>query len=353
MRYEDFKLKNKTYNKKALELLEKYWERMTYNQVKILKLVFMRYKNYSGDEEFLYFIIIYALLYFKLIDIESDYISTKFKERIIIIKKALEAELQNDPENFIDLLFKMDDWTFLLKIIMKSIIVYEPESFGEFIPDMEKYYKSLWRMIPILSYKEHPKILSSFQDIYFQKVYPEDYKWVKKTYKNYIEKVDVIENFMVDIINDISNIMSWIKIFGITKVRRKSYFSIYNKIKRKNWKQIYDFIGVRLILKDIKELKKFCKEFEERFIIESKKDYIKHPKPNGYQAIHYRFIYNFENISFHLEMQIKTQKMNSETHNNNGVTHFAYSLQQKKWDSLFKEVNEWVECVTKYLAENQ
>jgi hypothetical protein len=82
---------------------------MTYNQVKILKLVFMRYKNYSGDEEFLYFIIIYALLYFKLIDIESDYISTKFKERIIIIKKALEAELQNDPENFIDLLFKMDD----------------------------------------------------------------------------------------------------------------------------------------------------------------------------------------------------------------------------------------------------
>jgi hypothetical protein len=63
-------------------------------------------------------------------------------------------------------------------------------------------------MIPILSYKEHPKILSSFQDIYFQKVYPEDYKWVKKTYKNYIEKVDVIENFMVDIINDISNIMS-------------------------------------------------------------------------------------------------------------------------------------------------
>lgn len=353
MRIEDFRLKNKNYNKNAQEILEKYNEKLSYNQVKILKLVFMKYKNYSWDEEFLYFIIVYALFYFRLIDINNEYITPRFRERIEITLDSLKAEIADDPEEYVRLLLKMEEWTFLLKIIIKSIIIYEPELFGDFIPDLNRYYKALWWVIPILSYKEYPKILSSFQDIYFKEVYPDDYKRVKKKYKKYIEKVDVIENFMVDIINDISWIMSEIKIFGITQVRRKSYFSIFNKIKRKNWKQIYDFIWVRLILKDIKELKKFCKEFEDRFIIENKKDYVKNPKPNWYQAIHYRFIYNFENISFHLEMQVKTQKMDISTHQNNGITHFAYSLQQKKWDDLFKEVKESVDCITKHLQEEE
>jgi (p)ppGpp synthase/HD superfamily hydrolase len=64
------------------------------------------------------------------------------------------------------------------------------------------------------------------------------------------------------------------------KMRKKSYFSIFNKIKRKQNADFLDSIGVRLIFKDLEDLRKYEEVFEDKFVYSKKKDYILNPKKN-------------------------------------------------------------------------
>jgi len=349
---EIFKLRNKRLNKTLQGILEQYWHQLTYDQIKIIKLVFIRLKKYIDDESYLLFCVIYAMNYFWILPDDSEYITNEYKKRISLLIKSLEAEQNWDIENFFQIILKMEEKLFLLKVILKSIIILEPKTFWKQIPNAKNYFRAIWWLIPILSYKEYPKLLSQYQDFYFKTVYTREYKWIRKQYQKEIEKVDVIENLMVDVINDLSRIMQKQWINWNLFIRRKTYFSVYNKFKRKKQNNIYDFIWVRIIFNTINDLNLFVEKFENMFIIETKKDFINHPKPNWYKSLHYTFIYNFESHNYNTELQLRTKKMHRDTYQNTKISHFAYSLKQRKWDPIFKEVQDWVKYTTEFLSEN-
>ncbi|MCT4617644.1 MAG: hypothetical protein N4A38_05550 [Candidatus Gracilibacteria bacterium] len=349
---EIFKLQDEKLNEKLQEILELYGHRLTYDQIRITKLVFVRLKKYIDDEQYLVFCVLYGLYYFKIIDKNNPLLTNEDTKKIDILTTTLKAEVSGDIETFFQNILSMEEKLFVFKIILKSIIILEPKIFGKIIPNVKQYYRAIGWLIPILSYKHYPKLLSQFQDFYFETIYPREYKWIRKQYKKDIEKVTVIENLMVDVINDLSRIMQKIGVCGLVMIRRKTYFSVYNKIKRKKGDSIYDFIGVRIIFNTINDLNLFVENFEKRFIIETKKDFIKHPKPNGYKSLHYTFLYNFESNNYNTELQIRTKKMDKDTYENTKISHFSYSLKRKKWDEVFKEVQDGVYHTTKYLEEH-
>lgn len=339
-----FKIKNQYLNEKIEKLLSSHKEDLTAEQLTILKLVVLKFKKHSNNDEFLYFTIVYWMYYFGHISIDSPYISNTHRWYIDQIISTLKAEMNHDIYNYIKWLLEMEEELFLLKVIIKSIIINEPEKFWLFIPDIKQYYRAIGWIIPILSYKEMPKLLNEYQDKYFEKVYNEEFNWTKNTYKQTIAKIDVVENFMVDVINDLNKLLEELSVYARITVRRKSYFSIYNKMKRKWDSNINDFIWVRIIFKTEDDLFKFARVFEEKFIIEKKKNYIKSPKPSWYRALHYIFTYYFENLTKMLEIQLRTEEMNVMAHFWK-LAHFVYSSNQNKWDPLFVEVSEALEVI--------
>jgi GTP diphosphokinase / guanosine-3',5'-bis(diphosphate) 3'-diphosphatase len=97
--------------------------------------------------------------------------------------------------------------------------------------------------------------------------------------------------------------------------RPKYYYAIYRKMTESNKTidQIYDMYGVRIIVKDtafcytIHSI--LCEKFQtnpQRF-----KDYIREPKPNGYQSLHAQ--YTIANKS--IEVQIRTTAMDQQAEN--------------------------------------
>lgn len=170
-------------------------------------------------------------------------------------------------------------------------------------------------------------------------------------HENQVDTTEVVEHFMVDITNGIMAMMGKLDVFGIIKMRKKSYFSIYNKIMCKKSTKIYDFMAVRVILRNTQDLELFTREFEKRFIIKKKKDYIKNPKSNGYEGIHYTFLYTLKNIETELELQVRTKEIDDATYCTSNLCHFTYSCEKNKWHPMFKEIYQGMELVKKYMPK--
>lgn len=112
-----------------------------------------------------------------------------------------------------------------------------------------------------------------------------------------------------------------------------------------------DFMGTRVILKGPEDLKLFTQEFEKRFLIKTKKDYISNPKDNGYEGIHYTFIYTFKNLETEMELQVRTKEIDEATYSTNSLCHFTYSCDKNKWHPIFKEIYQGMELVKKYMPK--
>lgn len=80
------------------------------------------------------------------------------------------------------------------------------------------------------------------------------------------------------------------------KVRVKEPKSIIDKMKRKGYNltvenmlnNIHDIAGMRIVCAFVKDIYRLLEHFQHRSDIRvlEVKDYIKHPKPNGYQSLH-------------------------------------------------------------------
>jgi len=128
--------------------------------------------------------------------------------------------------------------------------------------------------------------------------------------------------------------------------RAKYFYSIYKKMKKdkKEINEIYDLIAVRIVTTTVAEcyavlriVHTLWKPLMSRF-----KDYIKTPKPNGYESIHTTVKLD-ETIN--LEIQIRTSHMND--HAEDGIAaHWRYkgSERDKKFDmkiAWLKQLLEW------------
>lgn len=154
------------------------------------------------------------------------------------------------------------------------------------------------------------ELQNEMEDMAFQYVYPEEYKWVVETSK---KKFDERRREAEKVIKKIKAYLAEngfrpLDIYG----RAKRYYSFYNKLLRKDMEidRVYDLVALRIIVGDVNEcyrvlglIHSLAKPMTGRV-----KDYIAQPKPNGYRSLH-TTVY-FENKI--VEFQIRTKEMDEE-----------------------------------------
>lgn len=174
------------------------------------------------------------------------------------------------------------------------------------------------------------EIKSELQDLSFQFHSPEEFKElsdaVKKEYRASSEMINEMVHKIKDLVkkNGI-----YCKCYG----RVKHISSINNKIKsrRCTLKSIYDIAAVRILVDNVSECYQALGIIHSNFVpVDGRfKDYIAHPKPNGYKSIHTTVYYDNE----FFEVQIRTNSMH-EFAEYGIAAHFLYKEKKSKLNSF-------------------
>lgn len=168
------------------------------------------------------------------------------------------------------------------------------------------------------------KIKSELEDLCLLYLKPEIYNYLaKKIELTKKEREDKTEEIKKKIVNLLQAKKILCKISG----RAKHFHSIYNKMieENKDLTEIYDIYGIRIIVEKKDDCYHVEKIIEDVWPLEIRKktgkpmikDFIKEPKPNGYQSLHMNIRYE-ESI---VEIQIRTKDMD----------HLAESGVAKHW----------------------
>lgn len=178
------------------------------------------------------------------------------------------------------------------------------------------------------------KIKSELEDLAFRYLHKQEFLQIKRLVSNTkAERKDYIDNF----IQTITRILSEVGIKAEVKGRFKHLYSIYRKMyhKGKEFDDIYDLMGVRVIVNDKAE----C--YSVLGIIHSKytpvpgrfKDYIAVPKSNNYQSVHTTIV---GPLAKFIEIQIRTKEMD-EIAEEGIAAHWNYKENKKssKDDSIY------------------
>ncbi len=132
--------------------------------------------------------------------------------------------------------------------------------------------------------------------------------------------------------------------------RAKYFYSIYKKMKKKGktFDQIYDLIALRIIVNTIPECYKALEIIHTLFEpqLERFKDYIQHPKANGYQSIHTSVRHRNKVI----EVQIRTHEMHSIAEA--GIAaHWKYKGTDK--DKVFDRKIMWLKQILEWMRQSK
>lgn len=156
------------------------------------------------------------------------------------------------------------------------------------------------------------KIRKELEDLAFPYVYPKEYERVKTVLEPRAKKLtESLERERKVLQKRLAEI-------GLlnfnTSYRVKGLFSLYHKLKRKEWdiNNVYDLLAMRVIVPTVEDcyralgiIHKLWRPLPGRV-----KDYIAFPKPNGYQSLHTTITTQNGVI---LEIQIRTRKMHHES----------------------------------------
>ncbi len=156
------------------------------------------------------------------------------------------------------------------------------------------------------------KIRKELEDLAFPYVYPKEYERVKTLIEPRAGKLNeslererkVLQKRLAEI-----GLLNF-----NTSYRVKGLFSLYHKLKRKEWdiNNVYDLLAMRVVVPTVEDcyralgiIHKLWRPLPGRV-----KDYIAFPKPNGYQSLHTTITTQNGVI---LEIQIRTRKMHHES----------------------------------------
>lgn len=348
------KLKDPQLSKQYNFLVETYYNSMPEEQVNFAKMVIINFKKNSANEELIILVLLYGLIYFSKIDIDNEHISSQNRLKILKLKELLTYEMKWQKEEFLNEIYKLDEELLNLKMIIKyTVILFENKGQNIILPNgRNNYFKSIGHIIPYLTLKES-KLLSFFQDTYFKKLYPQQFIKTKMIYLEKMKKSWTTGWYIISIINNLNEWLFEASIYARVQMRKKSYFSIFNKIKRKHNADFLDSIWVRIIFQDMKDLDNFVEIFETKFIYSKKKDYIENPKDNWYQSIHYTFMTPYANNEVYVELQLRTEQMDKNIREAKEISHYSYTIKANKWDNMFEEVQFWYKHMLEYIEKNK
>lgn len=342
----DIKIKNKKLKDRFDIIIKEYSIFLNKEDLELIEIVILRYKENSHNEYYIVLLLIYWFYFFKAISIDNSLVTEEDKINIDKIEKSFKADIWWNMDEYLKEMASYDDDLFLAKSIIKYTLLNSENTYLKLVPNLDNYYRSVWFLIPLLTFRESP-FLSFYQDFYFKKMYPEEYSKLKKKHLKITSKLELPWEYIISKINTLSNLMKRINVSWTITLRKKSYFSLYAKYNNTN-KNITDSFWIRIVFNSTKELNTFKEAFEFDHIYLNKKDYISKPKENWYKAIHYSYLTAFRTSQILVELQIKTKKMEEEMNKKKDLSHFTYTLSNKKWATLFKEVHDWYK-ITKNL----
>ena len=182
---------------------------------------------------------------------------------------------------------------------------------------------------------------TQIEDLAFKHISPKEHQEIsKEMIRLNTTQTDLVEKAKTEIEKALKQTKTnFIEIHG----RPKNLYSIYLKMKRKNFNsvsEIFDLFALRIITQEIQDcytilglLHSHWHPLTNRF-----KDYIANPKPNGYQSLH-TTILGFGKIP--LEIQIKTQKMHLDAEHG-PASHWAYKKSKhSNFDKEYLERMNW------------
>lgn len=350
---ETITLRNPELQRKYEYIVKNYYSQMKQEQASFVRLVIVNFKKNSNDEKFIILILLYWLIFFKQIWIDHYLIDQENKEYIETLQTLYRYEMLWDKEKFMEWMLWLSCEMLQLKMLIKyTVLVFEDKSQNIIISNRSKYFESIGYMLPLLTLRES-KLLGYFQDAYFKQLYPDQYIKTKMVYLDKMKKAGSAWEYIISIINWLEDVMTQAWVIWKVKMRKKTIFSIYNKILRKSNTDFLDSIWVRIIFKELTELAAFVELFENKFVYMKKKDYISEPKENGYQSLHYSFLTPYGNNEIYVELQLRTIDMDQEISNAKEISHFTYSIKKNKWAELFSEVHFWYKYLLDYIDRTQ
>lgn len=184
----------------------------------------------------------------------------------------------------------------------------------EFVPEEKQLRiarETLEIYVPVAHRLGMGRIRKELEDLAFPYVYPDDYKRVRELLAKSTEKsITLLERERKSLQKKLAEV-------GVlkfhTSFRVKGLFSLFHKLKRKNWDiaDIYDLLAIRVVVTSLEDCYKAfgCIHEMWRPLPKRVKDYIASPKPNGYKSIHTTVITPNGTI---LEIQIRTEQMHHE-----------------------------------------
>ena len=199
-------------------------------------------------------------------------------------------------------------------------------------------------------------IKSEMENIWLRYVHPDEYKEIEaRIDTDLVSRSRELDAFIEPIANALLD-----KGFRFTiKKRIKTPYSIWYKMKTKHvpFEQIYDLYAVRIIFDpqtdDLKE------ERDKAFVIYSTvtslyrdkdsrfRDWIRHPKKNGYEALH---ITVMSNSGFWVEVQIRSRRMDDIAEK--GIAaHWAYK-NDGYLSEADNEMDRWLAKVQEVLSSD-
>ena len=258
-------------------------------------------------------------------------------------------------ENFKKLLLTMNDD---IRVILIKIAdrLHNMRTLGSMLPN--KQYKiageTLYIYAPLANRLGLNKIKTELEDLSFKYEHPEEYAQIEdKLKETKEEREELFKEFTAPIREKLDKMGIKYRILA----RVKSPYSIWNKMQTKHipFEEIYDILAVRIIFdpSDIEEelnecfgiyvaISKIYKPHPDRL-----RDWINHPKSNGYQALHVTLM---SNKGQWIEVQIRSERMN-DVAEQGFAAHWKYKDGPTHEDE--GELEKWLHTIKEILDDPQ
>ena len=258
-------------------------------------------------------------------------------------------------ENFKKLLLTMNDD---IRVILIKIAdrLHNMRTLGSMLPS--KQYKiageTLYIYAPLANRLGLNRIKTELEDLSFKYEHPEAYaKIEEKLRATQAERTHVFEEFTAPIRAQLDKMELPYRIIA----RIKSPYSIWNKMQTKHisFEEIYDILAVRIIFTPRNEEEELndcfniyvsiCKIYKPH--PDRLRDWVSHPKANGYQALHVTLM---SNEGQWIEVQIRSERMN-DVAEQGFAAHWKYKAGGEGEDE--GELNKWLKTIKEILDDPQ
>ena len=198
------------------------------------------------------------------------------------------------------------------------------------------------------------KIKTELENLSFRYEHPEEYREIeKKLEATAVERDKVFKEFTAPIRAQLDKMGLKYRILA----RIKSIYSIWNKMQTKHvpFEEIYDLLAVRIIFepRNMEEelndcfniyvsISKIYKPHPDRL-----RDWVSHPKANGYQALHVTLM---GNNGQWIEVQIRSERMN-DVAEQGFAAHWKYKEGGGSEDE--GELDKWLRTIKEILDDPQ